>query len=330
MHRNIAIKANHEEPQETKALLVDVTVLVPISERHDDLEHLYEIYSTELITLGKSFEFLFVIDGDFSKAHQDLMKLQKQGKPVRIIKLPKNFGESNALMEGFRQSQGNTVLTLSSYIQVEPNELAKIFSAYEEDHELIITQRYPRIDPLLNRIQSKVYHFLVRRLTGAPFQDITCGLRLMDKNILSQINLYGDLHRFIPIFAYHSGISVKEVRVRQRREDTQLRLVRPGIYLRRILDILTIYFLVKFTKKPLRFFGLIGSSVFICGGVITSYLGVLRILGKTGLANRPLLLLGILLLVFGIHIFSVGLLGELILFAHAKEIENYRLDKIIE
>ena len=123
---------------------------------------------------------------------------------------------------------------------------------------------------------------------------------------------------------------MKEVKVSQRKEDTQVRLVKPGAYLRRLLDILTVFFLVKFTKKPLRFFGLIGSSLCISGFTITAYLGHLRLLGKIALANRPLLLLGILVIVFGLQLFSVGLIGELILFSRAKEIEYYRVEEIIE
>jgi len=148
-------------------------------------------------------------------------------------------------------------------------------------------------------------------------------MRLINKKILSEFVLYGNLHRFIPIFAMQKGIKMKEVKVSQRKEDTQVRLVKPGVYLRRMLDIITLFFLVKFTKKPLRFFGLIGASLFIPGVFLASYLGILRILGAIELANRPLLLLGILLIVFGIQTFSVGLIGELILFSHAKDLKDY-------
>jgi hypothetical protein len=233
-------------------------------------------------------------------------------------------------MEGFGRAKGEKVLTLASYIQTEPDALPKIFSAYDAGYDLVITRRFPRQDPLLNRIQSAVYHYLVRKLTGTSFQDITSGMRLISKRILSDFHLYGDLHRFIPIFAVKKGVKVKEIDVQQRKEDTQFRLVKPGIYLRRVLDILTLFFLIKFTKKPLRFFGLIGSIFFIIGSVITAYLGLVRIFGNIDLANRPLLLLGILLIVFGLQIFSVGLIGELILFTRAKEMEHYRIDNIIE
>jgi hypothetical protein len=183
---------------------------------------------------------------------------------------------------------------------------------------------------MINRIQSYVYHFLIKRITGAPFSDITSGMRLINRRILSELNLYGELHRFIPIIALWKGIKVKEVNVKQRIEDTRVRFVKIGSYIRRTLDLLTLLFLIKFTIKPLRFFGLIGSAICLPGFIITVYLGVLKLLGKIALADRPLLLLGILLIVFGLQLFSVGLIGELILFTRAKDIVPYRIEEIIE
>jgi glycosyltransferase involved in cell wall biosynthesis len=280
--------------------------------------------------MGKDFEFIFIVDGNFTTAYEDLKELKSNGNPIKIIKYARTFGESNALMEGFQQAKGGKILTLASYMQVEPSDLDKIFSAYNNGNDLVITRRFPRKDPLINKIQSKAYHYIIRKLTGVKFKDITSGMRLINKNILPEFHLYGDLHRFIPIFALRQGLKVKEVNVTQRKEDTQIRLVKPGIYLRRGLDLLTLFFLIKFTKKPLRFFGLIGSAICIPGILVTSYLAILRLFGKIGLANRPLLLLGILLVVFGLQLFSVGLIGELILFTRAKEIEHYRIDEIIE
>lgn len=307
----------------------EVSVVVPISERHDDIRELYKLYADELRKLEKRYEFLFVVDGDFAVAYADLQKLKDEGNPIKIIKFSKSFGESTALMEGFRQSKGDKILTLASYIQIEPRDLEKVFAAYDDGYDLVITRRYPRKDPLGNRIQSTIYHYIIGKLTGAPFKDITSGVRLIDRKILSEFVIYGDLHRFIPILALKQGIKVKEVNVSQRTEDTRSRLVKPGIYLRRLLDILTLFFLIKFTKKPLRFFGLIGSSLFIVGLLITFYLAALKLTGSIALSNRPLLIFGLLLMVFGIQTFSVGLVGELIIFSHAKELKDYNVEEII-
>lgn len=308
----------------------EVSVVVPISEYHHDMKKFYELYANELKNLGKDFEFIFVIEGNFSKAYNDLKTLKNEKKPIKIVKFAHNHGEARALMEGFRRARGRVILTLAPRIQIEPADISKVFSAYEEGHELVITRRYPRRDPLANRIQSKLYHYLVKVLTGSKFKDITSGMRLIDKKIIPELVLYGDLHRFLPIFALQQGVKVKEVKVSQRDEDFYVRVRNPGVYLRRILDILTLFFLVRFTKKPLRFFGSISSVLFLLGGAITVYLGILRIMGKIDLANRPILLLGILLIVFGLQIFSVGLLGELIIFTRAKELKFYRVDEIIE
>lgn len=308
----------------------EVSVVVPISERHDDIRVLYYLYADELKKMDKDFEFIFIVDGNFPHAYNELLKLKNDKNPICIIKFAKNFGESAALTEGFRQAKGSTILTLASYIQVEPKDLSKVFAAYDEGNDLVITRRFPRKDPLINKIQTSVYHFLIRQMTGAPFKDITSGMRLINKKILSEFCLYGDLHRFIPVIARFKGIKVGEVKVNQRKEDTKLRFAKPGIYLRRALDLITLFFLIKFTKKPLRFFGLIGTVICIPGILITAYLGILRIIGDIELANRPLLLLSILLVVFGLQLFSVGLIGELILFTRAKEIEHYLIDEIIE
>jgi glycosyltransferase involved in cell wall biosynthesis len=308
----------------------EVSVVVPISERHDDMRLLYNLYADELKKLGKNYEFVFVVDGHFPIALGDLKKLKDEGNPIKIIKYARTFGEANALMEGFKQTNGSKILTLASYIQVEPSDIAKVFSEYDKGHDLIVTCRYPRKDPVINRVQSKVYHYIVRKLTGTDFKDITSGMRLINRKVLPEFHLYGDLHRFIPVFAKRQGLGVKEVNVAQRKEDTQVRLVKPGIYLRRVLDIVTLFFLIKFTKKPLRFFGLFGSVFLIAGGILTTYLAIMRIISKIELANRPLLLLGILLIAFGFQLLSVGLIGELILFTRVKDIEQYRVEEIIE
>jgi glycosyltransferase involved in cell wall biosynthesis len=308
----------------------DVSVVIPISDRHDDMTQVYKLYATELEKMHKTFEFIFVLDGHFPTALDDLQRLVTNKKYVKIIKFSTSYGESAALMEGFKHANGTKILTLASYIQIKPEELHKLFAALEDGYDLVITRRFPRQDPLVNRIQSSIYHYLLRKLTKAPFRDISSGMRLINKEIVSEFSLYGDLHRFVPIFARHKGIKVKEVEVSQRKEDFHVRLVKPGIYLRRFLDLITLFFLIKFTKKPLRFFGLIGTFLFSLGLFITAYLTLMKFLQDIALSNRPLLLLGILLMVFGIQLFSIGLVSELLLFTHAKELDDYKITEIVE
>lgn len=310
---------------------VDLSVVVPISERHDNLRELYVQYARELSTRSGSFEFIFILDGAHPEALQTLRQLKKEFPQIKVVALNRRFGEATALSVGFDQARGQVIMTLSSYFQVEPPELPRVLKIFEDGKsDLIITRRYPRIDSVFNRVQSWVFHRLIRMLTGIMYLDISCGLRVMRRKVAEEIHLYGDLHRFFPLFAFQQGFKITEVSVRQSVHDTPRRVHRPGLYLRRLLDILTLFFLFKFTKKPLRFFGLIGSSLLGAGALITGYLGLYRLLGFGGIADRPLLVLGVLAMVLGVQLFSIGLLGEIIIFTHARDIKEYQVDEILE
>jgi hypothetical protein len=175
-----------------------------------------------------------------------------------------------------------------------------------------------------------VFHWLTARLTGAVFHDLTCGLRGMTREVAESLTLYGDLHRFIPVLAKRQGFRIAEVAVGQHPLDHGMRLRAPGVYLRRMLDILIVLFLAKFTKKPLRFFGLIGMLLFVGGSAVTLYLGLYRLLGFGGIAERPLLLLGVLLMVLGVQLLSIGLIGEIVIFTHARQLKDYKVQEILD
>ena len=309
---------------------LDVSVVVPILERLDDLGELYREHAKVLSNLGKAFEFIFVLDGPNTKTTTVLEALKMEFPRIRLITLNRTFGEAVALSVGFEAAKAPYILTLSSYFQVNPTEVPKFFKAMAEDGlDLIISWRHPRIDSSFNRLQSKAFHWIIRMLTGVRYQDISCGVRLMRREVAQEVPMYGDLHRFFPLLAYQHGFKVAELPVAQSPHDVSRRLFKPGLYLRRLLDVLTLFFLFKFTKKPLRFFGLVGSTIFGLGAVITGYLGIYRILGLGGIADRPILVLGVLLLVVGLQLFSIGLLGELIIFTHARKMKDYTVGKIL-
>jgi glycosyltransferase involved in cell wall biosynthesis len=307
----------------------DVTVVVPITERYDDLAELYRVYSGALAQCGVSREFLFVLDGSSPRALETLRKLRVDHADVRVFELGGRFGEAMALAVGFRQARGRRLLTLAPYFQVEAAAVAAVLAELDR-HDLVITRRHPRRDPWINRLQSRVFHWLTARLTGAVFHDLTCGLRGMTREVAESLTLYGDLHRFIPVLAKRQGFRIAEVAVGQHPLDHGMRLRAPGVYLRRMLDILIVLFLAKFTKKPLRFFGLIGMLLFVGGSAVTLYLGLYRLLGFGGIAERPLLLLGVLLMVLGVQLLSIGLIGEIVIFTHARQLKDYKVQEILD
>jgi hypothetical protein len=178
-------------------------------------------------------------------------------------------------------------------------------------------------------MQNSLFNSLLRLSTDLKIHDAGCSARAFTKEVIDEIQLYGDLHRFFPVMAHRQGFHVTEIDVTQAERDTNVRVYSPGLYVRRLLDLLTIFFLVKFTKKPLRFFGLVGTTLFSLGVVSSLYLIVERLFFAVPLADRPALFLSSLLIVLGVQIIAIGLIGEIIIFTHAKDLKEYRIDKII-
>ena len=306
----------------------ELSVIVPISERYDDVIALYKEYKTSVESYTKDYEFIYVLDGDFPEAQELLKKLCHDGEPIKVLRLSKWFGEATALTAGFKNSNGKNILTLPSYYQIEPAEIGKILH-YLNEADMAIAWRWPRKDSAFNQLQAKVFHSIFNSITEDDFHDLGCGVRAFRRKVADEVPVYGDQHRFFPVLASRRGFRVEEVKVEQSQRETGTRLYRPGVYLRRLLDILTVFFLAKFTKKPLRFFGLIGSGTFAIGGFLLLYLVFERIFLGVALGDRPLLLLSSLLIVLGVQIFAIGLIGELIIFTHAKDIKEYTIDEIV-
>lgn len=305
----------------------DVSMIIPLVAKVGDLEALVTEYGTVLQQLGKSFEFIFVLGPqhrDFASELQDLRR--RTNVDITILALPAPFHEATALAAGFDRAAGDIVFTSAAFFQVTREAIPTMLEELETaDADLVVARRYPRRGSFLNRLQARVFHWLVRTLTATEFHDVTCGFRAMRRQVAEALHLYGDLHRFIPIIGRTLGFRVVEVKVKQHVEDRPTKLYGPAVYSRRILDILTVFFLVNFTRRPLRFFGLIGLGLLALGGGITLYLGIYRLLGMGGIADRPLLLLGILLAVLGFQSISIGLLGELIIYTHARKMSTYRI-----
>jgi len=308
--------------------VIDISVIVPVVERYDDVAELYGLYKKGLEDSGKSHEFIYVLDGDFAGVLEVLKRLIAEGEKIKVIKLARWFGEATALTVGMQHSSGNVILTLPAYQQVEASEIPRLVESLN-GCDMVIARRWPRKDSFLNRIQAGVFHILLNPVSEFKFHDIGCGVRVFRKQVAQEVNIYGDQHRFLPILAQKYGFRILEVKALQSKKDTGKRVYSLGTYARRMLDIFSIFFLVKFTKKPLRFFGILGSSLFAVGFLILLYLLFVRLFQGVGLADRPIVLVGTLLVVLGVQIFAIGLLAEIIIFTHAKDIKEYTIDQII-
>lgn len=305
-----------------------VSIIIPVAERCDPLPALYEEYRGAIAQVTGDYEFIFVLDGNYADKAPELTPLRAQGN-VRVLQLSRQFGEAALITAGFEFCSGGRIMTLPAYRQVVPGRIGELLAGLKSA-DMTVACRWPRRDSAINRLQSAAFHFALRRMTGAEFHDLGCSARAFDRRVLEEVRLYGDQHRFLPLLASRQGFRVKEVQLPQSDHDTPTRVYSPGVYTRRLLDILTILFLTKFTRKPLRFFGLIGVTLLVVGVVALAWIAVQRLVFYVGLGDRPALLLSTLLIVLGVQILALGLVGELIIFTHASELREYQVAEVVE
>ncbi|HEX5421671.1 MAG TPA: glycosyltransferase [Gammaproteobacteria bacterium] len=308
---------------------VEVSVVITVGERVDELGDLHEAYRRGLDACGVSYEMLYVLDGPKRAERSLLMSLRDAGEPIKIVQLGKSFGEATALMVGFANSSGAKLLTLPAYFQIDAGEIHKLLEA-GDDADLVIARRRPRRVNGLDGVRRRAFHALLRLITGESFNDLGCGARALNRRIAEEITIYGEQHRLLPVLASKQGFRVREADLTQSPRDDFRGRYRVREYVHRLLDILTVFFLVRFTKKPLRFFGMIGSVIFGVGALVVAALLVQRIAFAQPLSDRPALLLACLFVVLGVQLFALGLLGELIIFTHAKDLKDYKVADIID
>ena len=307
---------------------IELSVVIAVSERLDDVEELFREYKSAVAEVVTNYEFIYVLDGLFQDAATKLETLQKSGEPIVIIQLAKRFGEATALTAGFDSSKADSVLTLPAFFQLAASEIPKLIHALR-DVDVVLAVRLNQGESKARQFQRRLFNSTVSILTGITFRDLSCSARALRRQVVEEIRSYGDQHRFLPLLASRAGFRVSEVEVAPSRRDSGPKYFHPGVYVRRALDVVTVFFLIKFTQKPLRFFGLIGSTVAAIGGFVVLFVVIQRLLGIAALADRPALLLGALFVVLGIQLFAIGLLGELIIFTRSRQIKEYRIEKTI-
>jgi glycosyltransferase involved in cell wall biosynthesis len=306
-----------------------VSAVVPVSERYDSSGSLAREYLQALHDTGRDFELVFVLDGKHRELGERLLELAAEDSRLRIIQLAKSFGEATAVSAGIENTDGGVILTLPAYHQIDAGGVGKLLAELERC-DMAVAVRWPRAAASkFEVVRRKVFHWLVSSVSGIAFNDLGCGARAFKREVGDEIPIYGDQHRFIPLLALRRGFRVSEIHVRQSEKDRYEKGYGPRTYLQRFLDIFTVVFLVRFTKKPLRFFGMIGSVTFVIGALFLTYVVVERLFFGVDLADRPALLLSSLLVVLGMQIFALGLLGELIIFTHAGDMKEYTIEKIV-
>lgn len=307
----------------------EVSVIIPVGARRSDLRTLCEEYVRGLESLGRSFEAIIVIDGADDGVASEAAAVSAADPRFSVLTLAKTFGESTALMAGFEHTSGSVILTLPGYFQIDAGEIPKLVAALDQA-EVVVCCRTPRAGGALERLRRAAFHGVVGSMTGLRLRDLGCSARAMQRSVLEEVSLYGDQHRLLPALADRQGFKVREIEVRQSDKDRYQGGYRTRDYAHRLLDVFAVFFLVRFTKKPLRFFGMVGATTFIIGALLLAYLSIDRLVFGHPLADRPALLLSSLLVVLGMQVFALGLLGELMIFTHARQLKDYQVDRVIQ
>lgn len=301
-----------------------VSVILLVTERPEPLDRIYEEYTAPLRARGWSFECIVASFPYWNSRLGALDRLTAAGEPIRVVEAARNVGATGLLRLALPETRGQVVLTIPAYRQVVPDAIPALVDRVLAGDECVSAQRTGIGESWINRVQHGVLNSLVGGLGAGQLHDVGSGVRAARRDALLQLPLYGELSRFLPLLAVHHGLRVSEVPSAQHPDDKQTRVYAPGFYVRRAIDVLGLFFLLRFTDKPLRFFGLVGAVLSLTGAITLVVVAAQR-LGGEPLADRPLLLLGVLLLTIGLQSIALGLIGEMIVHFNAPRGRRYRL-----
>jgi len=299
-----------------------LSIVIPLFNEEASLQPLFEELEMVLEALQRPYEVVFVDDGSTDGSFATLQRLHDLDPThIRVIRFRRNFGKTAALAVGFKRARGEVIVTMDADLQDDPRELPKLLLKLDEGYDLVAGWRERRQDPPSKTLPSRVFNSVVALLTGIKLHDFNCGFKAYHVQVVRELKLYGDLHRFIPVLAYWQGFSVAEVPVVHRpRRFGQSKYGWPRM-MRGFFDFLVVLFLTHYLQRPLQLFGTLGAISFLIGFILGLYLTYLRLFGP-GIGWRPALFLDLLTIVVGVQLISIGLLGEMLRnFAYRSEDE---------
>jgi len=310
-----------------------ISIVIPLHNEERSVALLYEELQAALEPLAEEWEAVFVDDGSVDGYFAALTRLHDGNKNVRVVRLRRNFGKAAALAAGFGQARGETVVTIDADLQDDPAEIPRLLVKLEEGFDLVSGWKTRRRDPLRRRVLSRIFNWVTGRVSGLRLHDMNCGLKAYRAEVVRGMPLYGELHRFIPVLAQYRGFRVAELPVNHRpREHGRSRY---GVerYVRGFLDLLTVSFIGRYRHRPLHLFGGLGLILGLLGVAILVYLTVVKALGHA-IGERPLLTLGVLLVVVGLQFFSLGLISEMLTSQHeetavGRQQAEFHVDEIL-
>lgn len=290
--------------------MTDISVIIPAYNEEKNIYPLYHSLKNVLEGTKKSYEIIFIDDGSTDGTMGTLERIHIANNRVKAISFQKNFGKSAALSVGFQQASGDVVITMDADLQDDPREIPQFIEALGRGYDLVSGWKHQRKDPLSKRIPSKFFNLITRRISHINIHDFNCGFKAYRKEVVKNIHLYGELHRYIPVIAKWSGYRTGEVMIAHHERLHGKSRYGPSRLFKGFFDLITTKFLTTYSKRPLHLFGIVGILLSLAGFAAGIYLLSGWLQGMT-IGNRPLLFLSILLLLMGLQFFSIGLLGEM-------------------
>ncbi|MGD8780741.1 MAG: glycosyltransferase family 2 protein [Ignavibacteria bacterium] len=318
---------NKQKQTPEKTNFKKVSVLVPLYNEEESLRPLYIETKKSVNSINSDYEILFVDDGSTDKSLQVIRELCREDKKINYISFRKNYGKAAALQVGFKNVTGDAVITMDADLQDDPAEIPNLLKKLNEGFDLVSGWKKKRKDPFIKKHSSKFFNYITKLMTGIKIHDFNCGLKAYRREVVKNVTLYGELHRYIPVLADWKGFSVSEIAVKhspRRYGKTKYGISR---FFKGFVDLITVLFTTRYNRRPMHLFGLMGALSFFLGLIVSGYLTFEKLYFGKYISNRPLLFLGILLIIVGIQFFSIGLIGEIIVHQNKDDSEYLIKDK---
>jgi len=314
--------------------MLNISVVIPVYNEEGNVKELFyelkDVFSKLVLSKKISnYEIIFINDGSKDNTQNVLESIKKQERKLKVIELRTNFGKAEAYKAGFSICSGDLIFTMDGDLQDNPQNIPDFLEKINKGYDVVIGWKYDRKDPYHKKIPSKIFNFILRKYTKLSLHDFDNGYRCIRKSVLPYLELYEGLYRYIPIFAHSKGFKITEVKVNHRKRKSGKSKYGFSRLFKGFFDLITIRFLFSYNKRPLHFFGGIGTLFFSLGFIFSLYLSYLRLFLNKTIGNRPLLTFSVLLMILGLQLILFGLLGEMIAHISRKE-KTYSIRKILK
>jgi len=296
-----------------------ISVVIPLYNEEESLKELSFGLEKVFDFLKCNYEVIFIDDGSTDNSFARIKDINRKNQKFHCIKLRRNYGKSAALAKGFKAAKGNIVITMDADLQDDPEEIPDLIKVLNSGFDLVSGWKKIRYDPFIKKHTSKFFNYFTSKLSGIKLHDFNCGLKAYKKDVVKSLNIYGEMHRYIPAIAHLSGFKVTEKTVKHHARKYGVTKFGASRFVNGFLDLLTVVFTNKYMKRPLHFFGSIGMISSFAGFVISLYLIILKFFEGKPLSDRPLFLIGIFLIIVGVQFMSLGLIAEMITKTNIKD-----------